>query len=237
MSGDLTLTERPPDSAARTAGILLLATAIATVVAVAGRVAAGADQDTFERSMAFIAMNSGLYGIGGAARAVSGITLIAGAWFLLRTWIIRERMGTPLVPALFIVSGLFTMISGVCALALALLAPEVSDTAVLTTSDRSLEPVTYLRWLTGKIGFAAAGLALIVAARYQWMVGGTLRYIAPVSAIIGLAMQFIWIDSATVMHPIIGAAFFLWLLAIGFMLATGRVERHFVALTGRDWPG
>ena len=225
-------TERPLDSAARTAGILLLATAIATVVAVVGRVAAGADQDTFERSMAFIAMNSGLYGLGGAARLVSGVTLVVGAWFLWRTWIIRERLGTPLVPTLFIVSGLFTIVSGTCAVELALLAPDVSNSTILATPDRSLEPVAHLRWITGKIGFTAAGLALIVAARYQWMVGGTLRYIAPVSAIIGLAMQFIWIDSATIMHPIIGVAFFLWLLAIGFMLTSGRVERHFVAMSG-----
>ena len=224
-------TGRLPDSAARTAGLLLLATAIATVIAVVGRVAADADQDTFEHSMTYIAVNSGLYGLGGAAQAVSGVTLVAGAWFLLRTWIIRERLGTPLVPALFVVSGLFTLVSGVCAVVLALFAPDVSDTAILTTPDQSLEPVAYVRWLTGKIGFAAGGLALIVAARYQWMVGGTLRYIAPVSAIIGLAMQFIWIDSATVMHPIIGVAFFLWLLAIGFMLACGRVERHFVAMS------
>ena len=95
-------TSRPPDSTARKAGLLLLVTAIVTVVAVIGRVAANADQDTFEHSMTYIAVSSGLYGLGGAARAVSGVTLIAGAWFLLRTWIIRERLGTPLVPALFV---------------------------------------------------------------------------------------------------------------------------------------
>ena len=227
-------TARPPDSAARNAGMLLLATAIVTVVAVVGRVAADADQDTFEHSMTYIAVNSGLYGLGGAARAISGVTLIAGAWFLLRTWIIRERLGSPLVPWLFVVSGLFTLVSGVCAVVLALFAPEVSSTSILATPDEWLEPVAYVRWLTGAIGFAAAGLALLVAARYQWMVGGNLKKIAPVSAIIGLAMQFIWIDSATIMHPIIGSAFFLWLLAIGFMLASGRVERHFVAMTSQS---
>ena len=45
-------------------------------------------------------------------------------------------------------------------------------------------------------------------------------------------MQFIWIDSATIVHPIVGAAFFLWLVAVGTMLATGRVERHFIAAYG-----
>ena len=230
-------TARSQDSAARNAGLLLLATAIVTVVAVVGRVAADADQDTFEHSMTYIAVNSGLYGLGGAARAVSGVTLIAGAWFLLQTWIIRERMGTPLVPWLFVVSGLFTLVSGICAVILALFAPEVNSTSILATPDEWLRPVADARWLTGKVGFAAAGLALIVAARYQWMVGGTLRRIAPVSTIIGLAMQFIWIDSATIMHPIIGTVFFLWLLAIGFMLASGRVERHFVAMTSEASPG
>ena len=107
----------------------------------------------------------------------------------------------------------------------------MSSTSILATPEQWLKPVADIRWLTGKIGFAAAGLALIVAARYQWMVGGNLRKIAPLSAIIGLAMQFIWIDSATIMHPIIGTAFFLWLMAIGFMLASGRVERHFMAMT------
>lgn len=229
-------TARSPDAAARTAGLLLLATAIVTIVAVVGRVAADADQDTFESSMTYIAVNCGLYGIGGAARAVSGVTLIVGAWFLMRTWIISERFATPLVPALFVLSGLFTLASGIGAVVLALFAPEVSSTSILAKPDEWLEPVANARWLTGKIGFAAAGLALIIAARYQWMVGGTLRRIAPVSAIIGLAMQFIWIDAATIMHPIIGTAFFLWLLAIGFMLASGRVERHFVAMTSEGSP-
>ena len=80
------------------------------------------------------------------------------------------------------------------------------------------------------IGFVAAGLALLTAARYQWKVGGQLRRIAPVSAVIGLAMQFIWIDAATIMHPIVGTGFFVWLLVVGAMLATGRVERHFTAM-------
>ena len=41
------------------------------------------------------------------------------------------------------------------------------------------------------VGFTAAGLALIVAAWYQWRVGGTLRKVAPVSAALGVAMQSI----------------------------------------------
>ena len=96
---------RPQDSAARRAGMLLILTAVLTAVAVAGRVAADADQETLAQSIAAIAESSALYGIGGAGRLVSGLTLIAGAWFLWSTWIIRERLGTPLVPGLFAVSG------------------------------------------------------------------------------------------------------------------------------------
>ena len=77
---------------------------------------------------------------------------------------------------------------------------------------------------------------MIVAARYEWKVGGLLRYVAPVSVVIGIAVQFIWFDSATSVHRVIGAAFFVWLLAIGTMLVTGRTEKLFARLGGRQ-PG
>ena len=125
----------------------------------------------------------------------------------------------------------FTAISGACAVALAVSVSSPGDSGVLfaVVVDPITEATVNIRWLTGKIGFALAGLALIVASRYQWKVGGNLRLIAPVSAVLGIAMQFIWIDAATIMHPIIGSLFFVWLLVIGSMLLTGRVERHFVA--------
>ncbi len=88
-----------------------------------------------------------------------------------------------------------------------------------------------MRWVVGKIGFAAAGIALLVAARYQWRVGGQLRKVAPASAILSIAMQFIWLDSANT-HQMVGTLFLLWLMVIGTMLATGRVERHFIAAYG-----
>ena len=221
---------RKRDHAARIAGSLLVLTAIATAVAVVGRVAAGADQPTLQESMAAIAENSELYIAGGAARLISGVTLIAAALFLLRTWIIRERLGTPLVPALFITSGAFTAASGACAVALGISAPDVAETTALYVRGSVVDTMAYLRWLTGKTGFAAAGLALIVAARYQWEVGGTLRRIAPLTVLLGVSMQLIWIDAATVVHRITGPAFFVWLLAIGGMLLTGRIERHFTAM-------
>jgi len=219
---------RPPDSSARKAGMLLILTAVLTAVAVVGRVAADADQETLAESIAAIAESSALYGIGGAGRFVSGLTLIAGAWFLWSTWIIRERLGTPLVPGLFAVSGLFTAVSGACAVVLALTASSPFEV------NAAIEATAAIRWITGKIGFAAAGLALVVAARYQWMVGGTLRRIAPVSALLGIGMQLIWVEAATDIHRVTGTLFFLWLLAIGLMLVTGRVERHFTAKLARS---
>ena len=212
---------RAPDPSARRAGILLILTAVLTAVAVVGRVAADADQPTLSASIAAIAESSALYGIGGAGRLASGITLVLGAWFLLTTWIIRERLGTPLVPGLLALSGIFTAVSGACAVALAL-----SATSPFELSP-AIESTAALRWITGKIGFSVAGLALVVAARYQWMVGGTLRRIAPVSAILGIGMQLIWVEAATDLHRLTGTLFFLWLVVIGLMLSTGRVERHF----------
>ena len=216
---------RPKDSTARKAGALLLLTAVATVVSVMARISADADQETLTESLAAIAESRWFYAIGGAARLASGVTLLAAACFLLRTWIIRERLATPIVPVLLGVSGVVTGLSGVCAVVLAASAPEPPGAVI----SGSTETIHYLRWLTGKIGFTAAGLALIGAARYQWKAGGGLKLISPASAVIGVAMLFIWVDAATVIHPISGAAFFVWLAVVGVLLATGRVERRFAA--------
>ncbi len=220
---------RPPAPAARRAGVLLVLTALGTVVAVAGRVVTDADHVTLVESMSAISESRALYGAGGVGRLLSGVTLVAAAWFLWRTWIIQERLGTPLVPGLFAASGLFTAASGAFAVALALAAS--SPDAFLTAEPGpAIETAAALRWITGKIGFAAAGLALVAAARYQWMVGGTLRRIAPVSALVGIGMQLIWVDAATAIHRATGTVFFLWLIVIGVMLVSGRVERHFTAM-------
>ena len=118
---------RPRGATARKAGALLILTAVASLVAVGARVSADADQPTLAESLAAISESSGLYGIGGAARLVSGITLIIGAWVLSKTWPTRERPGKPIVPALLAVSGIFTAVSGVCAIALALYASVPAD--------------------------------------------------------------------------------------------------------------
>ena len=39
------------------------------------------------------------------------------------------------------------------------------------------------------------------AAGYHWRVGGRLKYFALASVVVGVAMQFIWIDAATPVHP------------------------------------
>ena len=230
------IAEHGPDRSARMGGGLLLLTAAATAAMVFTRLTADADQDTLLESLRAVEENRALYGISGVARLLSGMALFAAAWLLLRTWIIRNRWASPVVPYLFTLSGVCTVLSGACAIVIA--AYPTSEIGVVNgvASGDLAEPVEVLlglRWITGKIGFASAGLAVIVAARYQWKVGGTLRWIAPGSLVIGVAMQFIWVDSATILHPIIGTAFLLWLLAVGTMLATGRVERHFIARFGQ----
>ncbi|MDE0231179.1 MAG: hypothetical protein OXI56_12840 [bacterium] len=215
------------DSAARIAGALLMLTAVINAVSAMARFAADTDQPTLAETLSAIHLNQGLYGLGGVSRITAGFTLIAAARYLLRTRIIRDGHGTPLVPGLFAASGAFNIVSGACAVILAAYAPAINPL---------IESSAFLRWSTGKTGFALAGLALVVASRYPWRVGSALRSIAPVSAIVGVAMQFIWIDSATVAHPIVGAAFFLCLLAVGSMLFTGRTQRSSRRVVDSDSP-
>ena len=219
------------DAAARNAGLFLLLTGAVTIVMVYARVAADTDQDTLLESLQAIAANKGMYNLSGAARLISGVTLIAAAFYLWKTWSIREGFGTRLVPLLFTVSGVFTAVSGALAIVLA-----GSATAGVDSVNSSTEAVAFLRWFTGKMGFAASGLALVAAAQRQWKAGGAMRLIAPPSALIGIAMQLIWVDAATVMHRISGAAFFVWLIVIGVMLVSGRVERHFSSMDDSSRP-
>ena len=201
------------------------------------RIAADADHPSLAKSMVAIANNRAMYGLSGAARLLSGITLMAAAWYLLQTWIIRERLGTPFVPVLFAASGIITALSGALAIALAVSVPDAPDPGVFVTADSSTETINLLRWLTGKIGFTLMGLALLVATPYLWKAGGALRYISVPSAAIGIAMQFIWFDAATIMHRISGIAIFAWLVLIGIMLLTGRIERQFARMSGSTQAG
>ena len=231
------IAQHSPDSSARAGGMFLLLAAAATALMVFTRVASDTDHDTLLESLLAVDESRALFGISGAARLLSGLALFLAARFLLRTWIIRDRWATPLVPYLFAVSAVCTVMSGGCAIAIAAYpAPEVTFSNGVASGEiaEAVEVLSGFRWVTGKIGFAAAGLAIIVAARYQWQVGGALRLIAPFSAVIGIAMQFIWVDAATIIHPVVGTAFFLWLIAVGTMLSTGRVERRFVSRYGQD---
>ena len=214
------------DAAAQRAGWLLLATAVATAVAVVGRVAAGADLPTLAESLAAIARRRGLYGAGGAARLVSGITLFAGAWHLWHTRFMRRRAGTLTVPVLLAVSGVFTAVSGASAVALARVAPTPAAAAEVAAQGGAEAMVAELRGISGKLGFTLAGLALLANAVRQWRIGGTLRRLAPATALVGAAMQLIWVDAATVVHRVTGPLFLVWLALIGFMLASGRVQRR-----------
>lgn len=230
---------RPPDRASRLGGLFLLLTAAATAVAVFARVAADADQNTLLESLLAVDKNRAIYGASGLARSASGAALLAAGVFLWRTWIIRERFATPWVPYLFASSGICTAVSGAMVLVVtAYPEPEavMAGSAVTGNIAEVVEVAWDLRWITAKVGFAIAGAALMLAARYQWQVGGALRRIAPVSALIGFAMQFIWIDAATLLHPVVGSAFFLWLVAVGGLLVTGRTERHFIERYAADEP-
>ncbi len=214
--------DRLGNRAAHRAGTFLLLTAAATLVMVYSRVAADADQPTLLESLRAIEANKAMYTLTGTARLISGLTLIAAALFLWRTGG-REGLGAPLVPLLFATSGLYTAASGACALALAAAAPGAVS---LDAVGSSTETWAFLRWFTGKVGFAAAGLALVAAAPVLWKADGALKRIALASVITGVAMQFIWVDAVTVMHRISGVAFFVWLVVIGVMLVKGRAERR-----------
>ena len=189
-------------------------TAVATFVAVATRVAANADQPTLAESLAAISENRAIYGAGGVSRLVAGVALIGAAWFLYRTRPDGDRLSGLLAPLVFVLSGLFTAISGVGAIALAAGAPAPPDSPPETTA--------YLRSLTGKIGFALAGLALVLDTQYQWKMGRLFRYTALASAVLGVLMQFIWWDAATLMHRITGVAFLLWLIVAAGLLLRDR---------------
>ncbi len=208
----------------------MLLTVIFTVALVYTRVAADADQATLLESLAAILRRPVMYILSGVARLLSGIALLGAGLLLLRTWIIRGGWATSAVPCLFVLSGALTTFSGGITVLIAIhpTLETVSGAGASPAPDMSvLESMSGLRWLTGAAGFSAAGVALAVASVYQWKVGGTLRKIAPISAVLGVAMQLIWIDAGTNLHSVIGTAFLIWLIVIGSMLASGRVERQY----------
>ena len=206
------------------AGLFLVLTAIATVVAVVGRVGAGTDLPDLAASLAAIAENRGLYGTGGAGRLASGATLIAAAWFLLqaRTGTERGRRPAPVVAVLFAASGLLTAYSGAAAVVLAAIAPGLAAAAPAGDAALQLAATATLRQVSGAAGFAVAGVALIVAGRRLRTARRDLRRTAAVTVVLGLAMQLVWLDAATRLHGVTGIAFVAWLAVVGAALRRGR---------------
>ena len=210
-------------TAARTAGLLLLLTAVATAISVPARLLADADQPTLAESLWAIAINNTPYMIGGVARSVSGLALLGAAWFLWRFLHNRHPIAICISAIALALSGLITAISGLCAVVLAASVPDVGPVAVLIREgwEESLRPWYDARWITGKLGFTLAGLGLIALSPAQWRIGGLLKISAVADVIIGIAMLFIWIDAATVVHRVSGIAFLLWLIVSGVWLAAG----------------
>ena len=211
----------------RNAGLFFVLTAIATVVAVVGRVGADTDLPTLAASLVAIADSRGLYGTGGAGRFASGITLLAAAWWLRRAGAAKENAGsgTPVVAILFVASGLLTAYSGAAAVVLAAIAPDgLAAMAPAGEAARQLAATATLRQTSGAAGFALAGGALIVAGWRQWTVGRELRRAAAATVLLGLAMQLIWLDAATLLHRLTGIVFVLWLVVAGGKLRGGRMR-------------
>ena len=230
----------------RMAGFFLLLAAAATVVSVNAGVSREADFSTFAETLAAIAQDRQAHYIGGAARSVSGIAFMAAGWRLQRGWAITGNPGNLIVPIavvmsarlLFIMSGMFTAISGGAAVYLAYAAPGLAGSASGMMELAGTYVVEYLRWSAGSAGFTAAGPALVLTAWVQWSAGGVYRAIAPASAIIGAAMPLIWIDAATSLHRYSGMAFLAWLVVMGLLLLAGLRQRSSAATaTGMSGTG
>ena len=206
----------------RNVGLSLILTAAATTVAVIGRVSADADHETLAASLGPIGESRGLYGLGGAGRFLSGVTLMVAGWFLFRVPRDAGRRRSALVPLLFAVSGALTAYSGAGAVALAAAVTDGLDTPSLEGLAHRQEWAAWLRWFTGAAGFAVAGVALIGIGWRQRVAGGTLGRIAPASALLGVAIQFVWLDAATVVHIVTGTLFVAWLTVGGGMLLKGQ---------------
>ena len=208
-------------SSARTAGLFLLLTALATAISVPTRLLADADQPTLTESLLAIIANRGYYTTGGAARFVSGLALLAAAWFMWRAMADYHRPSVGVAAGFLAVSGLITAVSGACAVAMAASLPGAAAAGDALPDLKSLADA---RWITGTVGFTLAGLGLIALGPAQWRIGGLLKASAVVDVIIGVAMLFIWIDAATAMHRISGVAFLIWLIVSGVWLVAGLLK-------------
>ena len=208
-------------TAARSAGVFLLLTALATAISVQTRLLADADQPTLAESLLAIIANREYYAAGGVARLASGLALLAAAWFLWRAMADYHRPAVGLAAGFLGGSGLITAVSGACAVAIAASLPTA---AAAGDGLPNLKLLADARWFTGTLGFTLAGLGLIALGPAQWRVGGRLKISAVADVIIGVAMLFIWFDAATVMHRVSGVAFLLWLIVSGVWLVAGLLK-------------
>ena len=214
-------------SSTRAAGLLLLLTAVATAVSVMTRLNSSIEPLAGSPVQVPIILDTGQYVIAGAARTLSGLALLAAA-VLLRLALRREQpIAAGIATTLLELSGAATAISGAAMLALAAALPEAGHTVVLTYGGPPpgwIEPADAARWIAGKVGFTLAGLGLIALGPVQWRIGGLLKVSAVADVIIGVAMLFIWVDAATVMHRVSGIAFLLWLIVSGIWLVAGLLK-------------
>ena len=207
----------------RTTGIFLLLTALATAISVGARLAAEADLPTLEESLAAIGSAKAAYGTGGAARMLGGLTLVAAAIPLLRSMRNYNPVASGAAAMLFVASGLASLASGATAVALAATAPaDLKPPELVVLPEQELAFV--IRWIAGSLGFTLAGLALVALAPVQWRMGGIPRVTAVANAMLGVAMLFIWLDAATVVHRITGIAFLFWLILVGLWLIVPRLR-------------
>ena len=231
----------------RRAGALLLLTALATALSVGARLSANADATPFTDAVAqahnldaatisamavsekldAIGAAATTYGAGGAARLIGGLTLLAAAWLLCRVMGAYHRPAMGAAALLLAASGIASAVSGGAAVALAALAPEpqsISRLAAGGLDHGTGDALLTLRWFAGALGFALAGLGLVAMSPAQWRLGGILRITAVVDAALGLAMLFIWLDAATIVHRITGVGFLLWLIISGLWLLAGMIK-------------
>ena len=183
------------------------------------RVAADVDEPTMAESLRAIPDSRALFSLSAVARLVSGVTLIAAAWYLLRARSSPGSWTAAPVAFLLCMSGVCTTVSGVAAIIMAVGATTGEPTAFL-------ESAYHARWLMGKVGFSLAGLALVAGVQPQWAITGSPRTLAVASAVLGAGMLFIWWDAATVVHRAVGILF------LG--LAAGRGDGARQAQCGHD---
>ena len=236
----------------RTAGVFLLLTALATAISVPARLMAGADDTPFAdalaqaqnldaariaqlemaEKLAAIGDSRTAYAIGGAARLVGGITLLVAGLALWRSMNAVYPLAMGLAGLLLVASGIASAVSGASAVALSVLGSEPQRTVVLTSGYSiagGAEDVLFtIRWVAGSLGFALVGLALVALAPVQWRMAGPLRAAGLVEFVLGVAMLFIWVDAATVVHRISGIAFLILLVVAGLALATGRLRPEII---------